>query len=120
MSSAIAAGASGNLSFTASAVGSLSANVALGLESLALAGTGLDDKTLTAGAIAVTGAVYDVATATHDATFALGDCGKIEAEQYARQDTNQNEAGLLDFCAHRDAPCRLAALLPKLIGIRCK
>ncbi|NBO16068.1 MAG: hypothetical protein EBV20_13230, partial [Betaproteobacteria bacterium] len=73
---AIAAGASGNLSFTGTAVGVLSANVALGLESVALAGTNLANKTLTAGAIAVSGTVYDVATATHDATFALGDLRK--------------------------------------------
>ncbi|NBX34485.1 hypothetical protein EBR16_03860, partial [bacterium] len=58
------------------AVGVLSANVALGLESVALAGTNLANKTLTAGAIAVSGTVYDVATATHDATFALGDLRK--------------------------------------------
>ena len=46
---AIAAGATGDLTFTASAVGSLAANVALGLQSVALGGTGLDNLTLTAG-----------------------------------------------------------------------
>ena len=70
---AIAAGATGDLTFTASAVGSLAANVALGLQSVALGGTGLDNLTLTAGSIAVTGSVYDVATATHVSSLALGD-----------------------------------------------
>ncbi|MFM7241852.1 MAG: beta strand repeat-containing protein, partial [Opitutia bacterium] len=71
--SAIAAGASGTLSFTASTVGSLSANVTLGLRSVALNGTGLASLDLADGAIAVSGSVYDLATATHLTSLALGD-----------------------------------------------
>ncbi|NBX34435.1 hypothetical protein EBR16_03610, partial [bacterium] len=68
----IAAGGSGNVVLTAAAPGSLATSVALTLQSKALAGTGLDDKTLTPGSVAVTGTAYDLASATYGATVSFG------------------------------------------------
>ncbi|NBP46309.1 MAG: hypothetical protein EBU72_14045, partial [Betaproteobacteria bacterium] len=70
--SAISAGSSGNVVFTANAPGSLAGTASLGLQSKALAGTGLDDKTLTPGSVAVTGTAYDLASATYGATVSFG------------------------------------------------
>ena len=68
--SSLAAGATADLAVTASTAtaGSLAGNIDLALTSLAKAGTGLADVNLTAGQLATTGAVYDYAKPTYDAT----------------------------------------------------
>ena len=68
--SSLAAGATADLAVTASTAtaGSLAGNIDLALTSLAKANTGLADVNLAAGQLTTTGAVYDYAKPTYDAT----------------------------------------------------
>ena len=61
---AIAAGSSANVVVTAAGAGSLAGSLSLGLTSDANGVTGLSDVTLATGTVTVTGASYDLATAT--------------------------------------------------------
>ena len=74
----ILAGANADVTVTAVAAGSLAGNIALALTSNANGVTGLDNVGLTAGAITVTGAAYDLARADFAATAVAFGFDEIE------------------------------------------
>ncbi|GBL30557.1 hypothetical protein EMGBS10_17070 [Opitutia bacterium] len=69
--SAIAATATGDVTVRAITAGSLAGNLTLGFTSKALTGSGLTDSALANGTVAVTGAAYDLATASVASSLTL-------------------------------------------------
>ena len=67
----IAATAAGDVTVKALTAGSLAGSLTLGLTSKAVAGSGLADAALANGVVAVTGAAYDLATASVASTLAI-------------------------------------------------
>ncbi|NBP46213.1 MAG: choice-of-anchor D domain-containing protein, partial [Betaproteobacteria bacterium] len=95
----LAAGnAAGDVSVAASTTtaGSLAGTVNLGFTSLAKAGTNLGDTLLTGGAVAVTGAVYDLAKPTVAASLSLGNLRVGAAGSLAVANTTVTNAAFQD------------------------
>jgi fibronectin-binding autotransporter adhesin len=107
----IAAGATGNVTLTAAAAGTLAGTTTLALTSQALTGTGLTDLSLDAQSTAITGAAYDYANANvSTANVAFGYI-HVGAAAVSRNITIQNQT--ITSAAYQD---KLAASVSQTLS----